>query len=264
MSRAPTSGKTVVIVQARMASTRLPGKVLKQLAGETVLAHVLRRCAAIGGVDLVCCAIPEGAECDVVADEAKRCGALVSRGSEKDVLDRYHQAATACDADVVMRVTSDCPLIDPVVCGRLLQFFKNKQLDYACNNNPPSWPHGLDCEVFSAVILDRAAAEAETSYEREHVTPWIRNHPDLRIANLVGPGGAPKEMRWTLDYPEDLVFFQSLFEVLPTSSKITTFEEIVATLDANPDITAINTQHHGQSRPIVGPTDAALPGGTEQ
>lgn len=224
-----------------MASTRLPGKVLERLAGETVLAHVLRRCAAIDGGDMVCCAIPVGADCEAVAEEAMACGARVFRGSESDVLDRYHRAAVACEADVVMRVTSDCPLIDPVVCGDLLRLFKDEGVDYACNNSPRGWPHGLDAEVFSAAALARAAAQAKSPDEREHVTPWLRSHPDIRRATLAGPGGDLAAMRWTLDYPEDLAFFRALFAELPASAG---FEEIVTLLRANPHIAALNADRH--------------------
>lgn len=227
-----------------MASTRLPGKVLERLSGDTVLAHVLRRCAAIDGGDVVCCAIPVGADCEAVADEAIHCGARVFRGSESDVLDRYHRAAVACEADVVMRVTSDCPLIDPVVCGDLLRLFKGEGVDYACNNMPRGWPHGLDAEVFSAAGLTRAAAEAQSPDEREHVTPWLRSHPDIRRATLAGPGGDLPAMRWTLDYPEDLAFFRALFAELPAPPKIAGFEDIVTLLRANPHIAAINADRH--------------------
>jgi spore coat polysaccharide biosynthesis protein SpsF len=228
-----------IIVQARMASTRLPGKVLERLAGETVLAHVLRRCAAVPGGDVVCCAIPVSAGCDAVAEAAAACGAQVFRGSENDVLDRYHGAAQACEADLVMRVTSDCPLIDPVVCGSLLQLFKDQGVDYASNNVPRGWPHGLDCEVFSAAALARAAGEAKSPDEREHVTPWLRSHPDIRRATLDGPGGDLSDMRWTLDYPEDLAFFQALFDLIPPSAG---FEDIVTLLRAHPEIAAINAE----------------------
>ena len=231
------TSRAAIIIQARMASTRLPGKVLERLAGETVLAHVLHRCAAIDGIDMVCCAIPEGADCNPVAEEAVRCGARVFRGSENDVLERYHRAAVALDADVVMRVTSDCPLIDPNICGRLLRLFRDQGVDYACNNSPPGWPHGLDCEVFTAAALALAAMEASTPGEREHVTPWLRSHPDIRRASLGGPGGDLPAMRWTLDYPEDMAFFRALFAELPASAG---FEEIVTLLRANPHITAIN------------------------
>jgi len=238
------SGRVAVIVQARMASTRLPGKVLERLGEDTVLAHVLRRCAAIDGIDAVCCAIPDDAGCDAVAEEAEHCGALVFRGSQSDVLDRYHRAALACGADVVMRVTSDCPLIDPGVCGGLLRLFTHEAVDYACNNAPRGWPHGLDCEVFSAAALARAAAEASAPDEREHVTPWLRAHRDIARANLAGPGGDLTTMRWTLDYPEDLAFLRALFARLPAPPEIPEFEEIVMQLRANPDIAAINANRH--------------------
>ena len=168
--------RSVCIVQARMGSTRLPGKVLKSLAGPSVLEHVLRRCQAIDGIDVVCCAVSNDSESDPVAREAERAGAVVFRGAQDDVLERYHQAAIACDADIVMRITSDCPLVDPAVCAEVLSMLQNTGADYCANNMPPSWPHGLDCEVFTFDWLDRAAREAERPSEREHVTQFIRRH----------------------------------------------------------------------------------------
>ena len=134
---------SVIIVQARMMSIRFPGKILKPLAGKTVLAHVLDRCKAVESADVICCAVADGSDSDPVAAEAERCGVVVSRGSEDDVLDRYYQAAKALDAGVIMRVTSDCPLIDPEVCQQVLKYRQSNDADYACNNIPPSWPNGL-------------------------------------------------------------------------------------------------------------------------
>lgn len=253
---AASDARTVVIVQARMTSTRLPGKVLEPLAGETVLAHVLRRCQAIEGADIVCCAVPDGPASDPVAAEAERCGARVYRGSEEDVLDRYHRAAVACDAGVVMRVTSDCPLIDPDICARVLRLRHDAGADYACNNMPPGWPHGLDCEAFTAAALARAAGEAVTPAEREHVTPWLRNHPSVRRANLAGPDGGAAAMRWTLDYPEDLAFFTALFAKLPPPPAIAGFESVAAVLRAHPEIAAINARHGDAARAQPFPTTA--------
>ncbi|MCR9137417.1 MAG: glycosyltransferase family protein [Alphaproteobacteria bacterium] len=232
--------RIAVIVQARMTSTRLPGKVLEALAGETVLAHVLRRCGMIDGADIVCCAVPAGAESNPVATEAERCGVHVFRGSETDVLDRYYHAALDCRADVVMRVTSDCPLIDPAVCSRLITLFRAQSVDYACNNMPPSWPHGLDCEIFSFDALALAAENATAADEREHVTPWLRSNPDMRRANLAGPGGDYTAMRWTLDYPEDLTFFRSVFELLPDMPENHGYEKTAQLLRDHPEIAAIN------------------------
>ncbi|MBE0533513.1 MAG: glycosyltransferase family protein [Rhodospirillales bacterium] len=243
--------KPVIIVQARMTSTRLPGKVLMDLAGRSVLAHTLARCAATPGIDAVCCAVPEGESHDAVAAEARRAGAVIFRGSEHDVLDRYWKAALTLDAEVVMRVTSDCPLTDPSVCGRVLQLVTKGGADYACNNMPPSWPHGLDCEAFTMAALDRAAHEASVPYQREHVTPWLRGDPTLRKANLAGPGGWAAEQRWTLDFPEDLDFFRALFAQLPLLPAMPSTDEILAVLRARPDIGTLNARYQNVSRPTM-------------
>ncbi|WP_316977596.1 glycosyltransferase family protein [Shumkonia mesophila] len=243
--------RTIVIVQARMTSTRLPGKVLMDLDGQSVLAHTLFRCAAIPGIDGVCCAIPEGEIHDRVAVEAKAAGAIVFRGAEHDVLDRYWRAALALGADIVMRVTSDCPLADPQICGQVLQLVADDGADYACNNMPPSWPHGLDCEAFTFDVLNRAANEAKELDQREHVTPWIRAHPSVRKANLTGPGGWVADQRWTLDFDEDLDFFRALFMELPPLPAMPSTNEILGVLRAQPHIAALNARHHNVSRPTV-------------
>lgn len=242
--------KTAVIVQARMTSTRLPGKVMLGLAGHTVLAQVLHRCATIPGADAVCCAIPLDAIHDPLLGEAEHAGASVFRGSEDDVLDRYFHAAQALGADVVMRVTSDCPLIDPAVCGRVLRLVTEEGADYACNNMPPSWPHGLDCEAFTFAALALAAETARQPDEREHVTPWLRNHPELHKANLIGPGGAAAEQRWTLDFPEDYDFFARLFRELPPWPEIPSTDEVLAILANHPHIQTINRRHNVSQPPV--------------
>ena len=233
-----------IIVQARMGSTRLPGKILKPLGSMSALAQCLRRCAAIPGIDKVVCAIPEGeAEAPVVA-EAERCGVLVARGPSADVLKRYCLAARAAGADIVMRVTSDCPLIDPALCGRLLAKLRDEGLDYCCNNLPPSWPHGLDAEVFRAAALFEAEDQATEPFDREHVTPWLRRAPHLKRGNIArGGADLSQECRWTLDYPEDYAFLAALFEKLPR--EIVPMEDVLAVLDAHPELAEINAMHHG-------------------
>lgn len=238
---------TAVIVQARMGSSRLPGKVLMKLAGRTVLAHVLDRCRAIEGADVVCCATTTDGGDDPVAAEAGRCAAEVFRGSGDDVLDRYHQAAGRLGADVVMRVTSDCPLIDPEVAARVLRLRAEQGADYAANNMPPTWPHGLDCEAFTAQALALAAGHARTPEEREHVTPWLRARPGAGRANLAAPRGGLAGHRWTLDYPEDLGFFEALFRHLPPPPARPGMEDILAVLDRHPEIAAINRMRGDRS-----------------
>jgi spore coat polysaccharide biosynthesis protein SpsF (cytidylyltransferase family) len=237
------SERTAIIVQARMTSTRLPDKVLMELAGRSVLWHVLKRCQAIPGADVVCCAIPEGKGQEPVPDEAQSAGAVVFRGSESDVLGRYQAAARHLGATTVMRVTSDCPMIDPELCGQVLRLRREAGADYACNNMPRSWPHGLDCEAFTAVALARAAAEAREPYDREHVTPWLRRERSLRQINLPGPGGAIADERWTLDYPEDFAFLAALFELLPPPPAMPSMNEALEQLRLHPEIASINAAY---------------------
>lgn len=230
-----------------MGSSRLPGKVLMPLAGRTVLAHVLDRCHAIDGIDVVCCATTPAATDDSVAAEAERCGAVTIRGSETDVLARYHQAAEVLGAGVVMRVTSDCPLLDPGVAAAVLALRAAEGVDYAANNMPPTWPHGLDCEAFTAAALAAAVENTRDPYEREHVTPWIRTNPRVSRANLSGPGGAVADHRWTLDYPEDMAFLRALFEHLPSPPARPGMDEVLEILDRNPDIASINRMRRARN-----------------
>jgi spore coat polysaccharide biosynthesis protein SpsF (cytidylyltransferase family) len=230
---------TAIIVQARIGSTRLPGKVLRRLAGKTVLRHVLERCSAVLGIDVVCCATTSKPEDDPVVDEALDAGVEIFRGSEQDVLDRYYRAAMACDAEIIMRVTSDCPLIDPAVCAAVIALLHREDADYACNNMPPSFPHGLDCEAFTRVWLDRAAREAHLPSEREHVTPFLRNHPQARKANLTCPEPGVAGHRWTLDTPADLTFLEALFARLPDGP--TAWRVPLALVAADPALAGINT-----------------------
>jgi spore coat polysaccharide biosynthesis protein SpsF (cytidylyltransferase family) len=232
--------KTACIVQARLGSTRLPGKILCELAGVSVLGHVLRRAAAVPGVDCVVCATVTGTDGDRVAQEARRHGAIVFHGDEKDVLGRYLGAARLVAADRILRVTSDCPLIDPALCGQVLALCGPGEADFAANNTPPSWPHGLDCEAFTRAVLEEAALRARRPDEREHVSPWMREAPGLVRADLSGPGGAIVHHRWTLDYPEDLAFLEAVFALLPKPPSLPDMAAVLAVLREHPALAAIN------------------------
>lgn len=237
--------RTGVIVQARIGSSRLPGKVLMRLGDRTVLAHVLERCLAICGINVVCCAVPDGPADDRVAEEARRSGAEVFRGSETDVLDRYYRAAATFRLDVILRVTADCPLLDPGVCGDVLSLRSAAGADYACNNLPPSWPHGLDCEAMTFAWLERAAHEASQPYEREHVTPFIRTHPAAWRVNLPMPGAGAAQHRWTLDNDRDLRFLRALVARIPMGRAAWGHALPLAIVEADPSLPAINA---GQDR----------------
>lgn len=229
-----------VIIQARYGSSRLPGKVLMPLGDRPVLAWVIARCARIPGIDRVVCAVPDDRASDAVAAVAQTCGAVLFRGSEHDVLGRYEGAARAVGARIVMRVTSDCPLIDPGIAGAVLALLDETGADYACNNLPPLWPHGLDCEAFQADRLALAARVADRAYDREHVTPWLRRNAELRRVNLDGPGGGVERHRWTLDYSEDYAFFATLWDAMGERAGRASAAELLAFLADHPEIVALN------------------------
>ncbi len=233
--------RAVAIAQARMGSTRLPGKVMQRIAGETVIEHVMRRARAIPGLAEVCLATSDQAADDAVAAEGARLGVPVFRGSVVDVLGRYAGAARLTGADIVLRITCDCPLLDPAVCGDVLLLRDRTGAEYAANVLERTWPVGLDCEAFPRAILDRADAAATAAFDREHVTPWIERNARTK-ANLPCPGGNLSDRRWTLDYPEDLEFLRALAPHLPAPPAIAPWRTIADALDRHPEIAAINAR----------------------
>ncbi len=229
-----------VIVQARKGSSRLPGKVLEQIGSKPALLWCLDRCRNIAGVDDVVCAVPGSRENDEVAELAADSGYFVTRGSEQDVLARYAKAAREIGAKTIIRVTSDCPLLDPQIAAKVLDLLISSRVDYACNNMPPGFPHGLDCEAFGADLLFAAEDQAKKPFEREHVTPWFRTHPAVNRVNLLGPAGGVEKMRWTLDLPEDLEFFRALIAEFGENAETASAAELVAFCLRRPDISRIN------------------------
>lgn len=227
----------VVIVQARSGSSRLPDKVSMDLAGRPVLAHVLDRAAAIAGIDQVCCALPDRSEDDALARLAERLGAIVVRGPEADVLARYALAARATEAEAIVRITSDCPVVDPEVAGRVLAAL-GKGPSYASNVDPRSWPKGLDVEAFTREALELAAARAVEPGDREHVTPWLRRAEGVARTNVALSDDRCAGWRWTLDYPEDLNFLRGLLALAPGPRP--GFEVLRRVVDAHPELPRIN------------------------
>jgi spore coat polysaccharide biosynthesis protein SpsF len=232
--------RTAVIVQARTGSSRMPGKVLKPLGGRTVLEEVLRRARAIAAADGVVCAIPDLPEDDRLVPLATKAGAEVVRGSALDVLSRYRRAAEAVGAEIVLRVTADCPLIDPALCSEVLRRRRETGADYVTNDMPPSFPQGLDCEAFTTMLLRLADATATESADREHVTPWMRRSDGISRADVTGPGGRFTDLRWTLDYPEDYEFLRAVFALLPPPPAIPAWREVAEMIEKHPAILAIN------------------------
>lgn len=238
LDRGASRRRAAMVLQARMTSTRLPGKVLRVVQGRTILEWVVRASLRVPGIDVVCVAVPTGVEHDPVVAEATRLDTIVVRGPETDVLERFRLAAQHLDAGVVMRVTTDCPLMDPIVCGEVLSLLSARDVDYACNNEPFTFPHGLDCEVFTRAVLERAAANAHDPHDREHVTPWIKRDPSVSRAYLRGPGGEMAQWRLTVDTPEDLAFFEELAARL--GPDMPAWQDVAAILRASPQLHDIN------------------------
>lgn len=208
--------KVVCIMQSRMGSTRLPGKILKKICGKTVLEHDIYRLKKIEQIDEIVIATTIEEKDDVVEEEAKRLKVSCFRGSEDDVLDRYYNAAKDNNADVVVRVTSDCPLIDSFVSGQIIQYYLDniEKYDYVSNTIDRTYPRGLDTEVFSFKALEKAYSEAKIQRDREHVTPYIWDNSDMfRIFQYKGDGDY-SDYRWTLDTEEDFILINKIYEQL--------------------------------------------------
>ena len=239
----------VAIIQARMRSTRLPGKVMKEILGKPVILWDLDRITLSKLIDEIVVAIPYGKENDVIVDTIKEYNnkIVITRGSEDDVLDRYYQAAVKTDADVVVRITSDCPLIDPVVIDNVIEHFLDDNCDYCSNSLIRTYPRGLDTEVFSFKALEKAWNEAKKDYEREHVTSYIIENPDkfklLNVANDINLS----HLRWTLDTKEDFEFINAVYKRIYPKKHLFLMDDILELLNGEPELIDIN-RHIGQKR----------------
>jgi len=233
---------TLIIVQARMTSTRLPGKVLLPLAGEPMLTRLLERLRRVLRAHGIVIATTTNATDDAIAALCVQQGVPCHRGSEHDVLSRYADAARLQGADVVVRITSDCPLIDPELIDQVIAAYQEGDSDYVSNMLLPTWPYGMAVEVFSAAALDQAHAEATQPADREHVTPFLYAHPErYRLRNVTSPVNLSQH-RWTVDTPEDYELVSRLFKALYPARPHFTQTDILTVLDAHPDWIAIN-QH---------------------
>jgi spore coat polysaccharide biosynthesis protein SpsF len=230
--------KTVVIIQARMSSTRLPGKVLLPIAGKTMLERVTTRVARTRGVGEVVVATTTEPIDDLIVAECRRLSIRFYRGSELDVLDRYHGAARAHAADVVIRVTSDCPLVDPKEIERILESFRTASADYASNAITTGYLRGLDAEVMTMDSLDRAWREAPPGYHRVHVTPYLYQNPQLFRVLPVPFDRDLSGYRWTVDTEEDLEMVRALFADLPNDDF--GWQEALCVVERRPMLASIN------------------------
>ena len=238
-----------VITQARVGSTRLPGKIMKKILGKTVLIHDLERIKEMKTINKIVVATTDLEKDDIIVKTVKRYNKNIGiyRGSESDVLDRYCKAAKEFNADVIVRITSDCPLVDPRISDLVVEAFLKNESDYCCNNIPRTYPHGLDTEAFSFEALERAWREARKPYEREHVTPYIIENPDkFKIIN-VKKNVDLSHLRWTLDYSEDFEFITEIYKRLYPKKRIFYMENILDVLNKEPWLIDINSKYTEKS-----------------
>lgn len=234
--------KACAIIQARMGSTRLPGKVLMDIGGRPMIALVVARALRIPGVDEVIVAVPDGPSDAPLREAVRRLPCGLFAGSETDVLGRYRDAALRAAADHVLRITSDCPLLDPGVAGRVLSALRESGADFATNNAPPTFPHGLDVEAFSFRALDAAARESKDPFEREHVGPFVRTRPERFKAAHVTHSEDLHAYRWTVDEAADLDFVRAVVARLGPRADAAGFEEIVELLRREPALSSLNAE----------------------
>lgn len=238
-----TEANVVVIIQARMASSRLPGKVMRLLGGQPALAWSVERCRHAQTVKQVLVATTDDPADDAVAELCAERGWPVYRGSVFDVLDRYVQAARSVQAEVIVRVTADCPFIDPQVIDLLVTEFLRGEADFVANRLPPpaarTWPIGLDAEVCALSGLERAWREATLKHEREHVMPYFYDSPGRFRVRVVEHEPSYGQQRWTLDTPEDLLLLQALAERLGGNMQAS-WKDVLALIEREPELAQIN------------------------
>ena len=234
--------KIGAIVQARMGSTRLFGKVMKQINGKTVLEHVIERVRQSALIDVIIIATTTHAGDDVIESQAIRCGAEVFRGSEEDVLSRYYYSAKNNNLDAVVRITSDCPLIDPKVLDEIINYYQTNEYDIVTNAGLDAlnrtYPRGLDTEVFSFRVLEYAFTNAVEKYQREHVTPYIYEKSN-KIFYYKNKNDY-SNYRWTLDTVEDFELISEVYKHLYNGTHEFYMKDIVELFEHKPELYNIN------------------------
>jgi len=230
----------VTIIQARMDSTRLPGKVLEEIAGKPMLGHIIDRVKRVELIHSIVVATTAKEIDQPIVKLAQDSGTGSYAGSEEDVLDRYYQAAKEFGADAIVRVTADCPLIDPRVLDRVIQRYLVGDCDYAANVLKRTYPDGLDAEVFSYAALERNWKESRLVSEREHVTPYIWKNPEkFRLANVENDVDL-SHIRWSVDENQDLELVRQVYKHLYQEGHTFHMEDVLELFEKYPDLKQIN------------------------
>lgn len=229
-----------IIIQARMGSSRLPGKVIKRIEGKTALEHIIERLKRIKGNKKIILATTDKKEDDILEIIGKKNGAFVFRGSEKDVLDRFYQASKILGLRHIVRITADCPLIDPNIVEKTVDFYFDNKFDYVGNSHPPTFPDGMDAEIFSFETLEKCWENAKTREEREHVTLYIlKNIQNFKIGNYSDKEDF-SDLRLTLDEKEDLTLIAKIYKELYKNNPNFGLKEIIELFDKKPELLKIN------------------------
>ena len=221
-----------------MGSTRLPGKVLADIEGMPMLARVVERVRRARTIDRIIVATTTESRDDELAQYAGTLSVDVTRGNEDDVLDRYYQAAHVYELDVVVRITSDCPLLDPGLLDQVVTLLFESHVDYAANTLRRTFPRGLDVEAVPFVTLERVWQEASSFHQRAHVFPYILDHPEQFSTAGITDAADRSHMRWTVDTEEDLIFVREVYRTLGTDDFMWT--DVLKVLDARPELGQIN------------------------
>ncbi len=235
--------KTAIIVQARMTSTRLPGKVLKRVLDKPLLEYQIERLRRVKLADEIVIATTVNDTDEPIIELCDRLSVPYFRGSEEDVLARYHGAAQEHYADVVVRVTSDCPLIDPQVIDKVINFYTENtdKYDYVSNCLKRTYPRGMDTEVFSLKALYESFLEATAQPDREHVTPFIYRHPERYCVGHVVYSENQSSHRWTVDTPEDFELIRRIIETIYPEKYDFSIEDCLSLIKQHPNWSAINS-----------------------
>lgn len=241
---------TVIVVQARMSSTRLPGKVLKPILGESLLGRMIERLKMIKHPARLIIATSCEENDDIIASEAAKLQVPCYRGDLNNLLERHYQAAKLMDADIVLKIPSDCPLIDPRIIDEVLDYYfaNPAKYDYVSNLHPATFPDGNDVEIMTMDCITRARNEATRQLELEHTTPYVWENPDkFSIGNVSWSNGKDYSMshRFTIDYQEDFEFIRTVFEELYPVKPDFSCDDILKLLDEKPAIYELNSQYAG-------------------
>ena len=235
------------IIQARMGATRLPGKPLMEVCGKPLLYHQLERVKRAKTIDQVVVATTENPQDDEIVAFCEQNKYLYFRGDENDVLTRYYHCAQQYQAKVIVRLTGDCPLVDPEIIDDTVRLFKEARSDFSANTVPPEtscFPDGSDVEVFSMEALQRAYDECENPHDREHVTFYFWKYSNGFSTSQLKSDIDRSKYRITVDYPEDFKVIQYVFDELARKKMFGTLEEIIAILDCNKTITDLNSNYY--------------------